>query len=204
MKEVGIIGWRGMVGSVLIERMRAERDFEHVQPIFFSTSQVGAAAPDIGRPADPVQDANDSRALARLPMLISTQGGDYTEAVHARLRASGLGRLLDRCGLHLADGQDSVIVLDPVNLPVMKAAREQGHQGLHRRQLHRLAHAHGGGRPAACGAGGMDHGDDLSIGFGSGCAEHARAARSDGSAARFRRCAARRIHHPPSSTSTAR
>ena len=91
MKQVGIIGWRGMVGSVLLDRMREEKDFDLVTPTFFSTSQAGAAAP-IGsrrarRPA--VQDANDIAALAKLPMLISTQGGDYTQSIHPRLRAAG-------------------------------------------------------------------------------------------------------------------
>src|SRR5580693_6730679 len=89
MREVGIIGWRGMVGSVLVERMRAERDFELIDPIFFSTSQAGGAGPDIGRKIRPVQDAHDLSVLARLPMLISAQGGDYTQAVHTRLRAEG-------------------------------------------------------------------------------------------------------------------
>jgi aspartate-semialdehyde dehydrogenase len=126
MKEVGIIGWRGMVGSVLLERMRAERDFEQVQPVFFSTSQAGAAAPDIGRSVSPVQDAHDLGALARLPMLISTQGGDYTEAVHARLRAQGWEGYWIDAAKTLRMAPSAVIVLDPVNLPVMKAAREQG------------------------------------------------------------------------------
>ena len=126
MKQVGIIGWRGMVGSVLMERMRAERDFERVQPVFFSTSQAGAPAPDIGRPVGALQDANDLGALARLPMLISTQGGDYTQAVHARLRATGWqGYWIDAAST-LRMAPSSVIVLDPVNLPVMRAAREQG------------------------------------------------------------------------------
>jgi aspartate-semialdehyde dehydrogenase len=126
MKEVGIIGWRGMVGSVLIERMRAEQDFERVQPVFFSTSQAGVPAPDIGRRAGAVQDANDLGALARLPMLISTQGGDYTQAVHARLRAAGWqGYWIDAAST-LRMAPSSVIVLDPVNLPVMRVAREQG------------------------------------------------------------------------------
>jgi aspartate-semialdehyde dehydrogenase len=126
MKEVGIIGWRGMVGSVLIERMRAERDFERVQPVFFSTSQAGAAAPDVGRPTGTVQDANDLGALARLPMLISTQGGDYTQAVHARLRAQGWeGYWIDAAST-LRMAPSAVIVLDPVNRSVMRAARERG------------------------------------------------------------------------------
>jgi aspartate-semialdehyde dehydrogenase len=89
VKQVGIIGWRGMVGSVLLERMRAERDFDLIEPVFFSTSQAGATSPDVGRKTRPVQDAHDLAALARLPMLISTQGGDYTQAVHGPLRAAG-------------------------------------------------------------------------------------------------------------------
>ncbi len=126
MIEIGIIGWRGMVGSVLLERMRAERDFELVEPIFFSTSQAGSESPDIGRRSGPVQDAGDLAALARLPMLISTQGGEYTQAVHARLRASGWqGYWIDAAST-LRMETSSVIVLDPVNLPVMQAAREQG------------------------------------------------------------------------------
>jgi len=126
MMEIGIIGWRGMVGSVLLERMRAERDFDWVEPTFFSTSQAGAASPDIGRRAGVVQDAHDLQALARLPMLISTQGGDYTQDVHARLRAAGWqGYWIDAAST-LRMERSAVIVLDPVNLPVMQAAREQG------------------------------------------------------------------------------
>src|ERR1700728_184310 len=89
MKQVGIIGWRGMVGSVLLERMRAEKDFDLVAPTFFSTSRAGEPGPDVGRGAGAVQDANDIEALAKFPMLISTQGGDYTAAIHPRLRAAG-------------------------------------------------------------------------------------------------------------------
>jgi aspartate-semialdehyde dehydrogenase len=130
MKNIGIIGWRGMVGSVLMDRMRAEKDFDLVEPTFFSTSQAGGAPPDIGRvPAagsGAVQDANDIAALARLPMLISAQGGDYTTAVHARLRAAGWqGYWIDAASTLRMD-KNAVIVLDPVNLPVMQRAREQG------------------------------------------------------------------------------
>ena len=126
MIEVGIIGWRGMVGSVLMERMRDERDFEVIEPVFFSTSQAGAASPDIGRKVAAVKDAHDLAALARLPMLISTQGGDYTQAVHARLRDAGWrGYWIDAASA-LRMERSAVIVLDPVNLPVMRAAREQG------------------------------------------------------------------------------
>ena len=126
MKQVGIIGWRGMVGSVLLQRMRAERDFDLIDPVFFSTSLAGGASPDIGRAVGLVQDANDVDALARLPMLISTQGGEYTQGVHARLRAAGWqGYWIDAAST-LRMEQSAVIVLDPVNLPVMQAAREQG------------------------------------------------------------------------------
>jgi len=126
MMEVGIIGWRGMVGSVLLERMRAEGDFDLIEPVFFSTSQAGAAAPDVGRRTRPVLDAHDLGALQRLPMLISTQGGDYTQAVHGRLREAGWrGYWIDAAStLRMADS--AVIVLDPVNSAVMRAARERG------------------------------------------------------------------------------
>jgi aspartate-semialdehyde dehydrogenase len=126
MNQVGIIGWRGMVGSVLLERMRQERDFELVQPTFFSTSQAGAEPPAIGRDAGKVQDANDIEALARLPVLISTQGGDYTQAIHPRLRAAGwTGYWIDAAST-LRMQPDAVLVLDPVNRSVMQAAKERG------------------------------------------------------------------------------
>jgi aspartate-semialdehyde dehydrogenase len=129
MKQVGIIGWRGMVGSVLLDRMREEKDFEHVTPTFFSTSQVGAAAPDVGGAAAQdakVQDANDIVALAKLPMLISAQGGDYTDDVHPRLRAAGWQGYWIDAASSLRMRENAIIVLDPVNLPVMQAARERG------------------------------------------------------------------------------
>ena len=130
MKQVGIIGWRGMVGSVLLDRMREESDFDVIRPTFFSTSQVGAAAPRItglaglGEPL--VQDANDIAALAKLPMLISAQGGEYTESVHPRLRAAGWQGYWIDAASSLRMRKDAVIVLDPVNLPVMQAARDKG------------------------------------------------------------------------------
>ena len=126
MKEVGIIGWRGMVGSVLLDRMREEKDFDLVSPTFFSTSQAGGAGPRVGSSASRVQDANDIAALAKLPMLISTQGGDYTQATHPRLRAAGWKGYWIDAASSLRMQKNAVIVLDPVNLPVMQAAREQG------------------------------------------------------------------------------
>ena len=136
MKQIGIIGWRGMVGSVLLDRMIEEKDFDLVTPTFFSTSQAGAAAPRLGTAGtaardsnaqqSTVQDANDIAALAKLPILISTQGGDYTQDIHPRLRAAGWkGYWIDAAST-LRMHKDAVIVLDPVNLPVMQAARERG------------------------------------------------------------------------------
>jgi aspartate-semialdehyde dehydrogenase len=126
MKQVGIIGWRGMVGSVLLDRMREEKDFDVIAPTFFSTSQAGAAGPQLGSSTAKVHDANDIEALARLPVLISTQGGDYTQSVHPRLRAAGWqGYWIDAASA-LRMEKNAVIVLDPVNLPVMQAARERG------------------------------------------------------------------------------
>ncbi len=126
MKQVGIIGWRGMVGSVLLDRMRAERDFDLIAPTFFSTSQAGGAGPRLGAAAAAVHDANDIAALAQLPMLISTQGGDYTQAIHPRLRAAGWkGYWIDAASA-LRMQENAVIVLDPVNLPVMQAAQARG------------------------------------------------------------------------------
>ena len=130
MKQIGIIGWRGMVGSVLLDRMREESDFDLVQPTFFSTSQAGGAAPKVngaGSVLDAkVQDANDIAALAKLPMIISTQGGEYTDNIHPRLRAAGWqGYWIDAASA-LRMKKNAVIALDPVNLPVMQAAREQG------------------------------------------------------------------------------
>ena len=124
--RVGLIGWRGMVGSVLVERMRAERDFAHIEPAFFSTTQAGAAAPDVGGGAAAVGNAHDLDALARCEILVSCQGGDYTEAVHPKLRARGWrGHWIDAASqLRLRD--EAVIILDPVNRAVIDAALAAG------------------------------------------------------------------------------
>jgi aspartate-semialdehyde dehydrogenase len=126
LTSTGLIGWRGMVGSVLVERMRAEGDFALIEPAFFSTSQAGTDAPEVGRGASTVGDANDLDALARCDILVSCQGGDYTEAVHPRLRARGWrGHWIDAASqLRLKDG--TVIILDPVNRPVIDAALQAG------------------------------------------------------------------------------
>ncbi len=124
--QVGLIGWRGMVGSVLVQRMREERDFDLVDPIFFSTSQAGAAAPAIGRLAPLVKDARNLEALMGCEVLISCQGGDYTAEMHPRLRAAGwTGYWIDPAStLRMKD--HAVIVLDPVNREVIDAALGRG------------------------------------------------------------------------------
>src|SRR5688572_6023350 len=124
--NVGIIGWRGMVGSVLVQRMREERDFEQIDPVFFSTSQAGAAAPEIGKRAPAVKDARDVSQLAALDVLISCQGGDYTSEIYPRLRQAGWnGYWIDAAStLRMAD--DAVIVLDPVNRDLIDRALAGG------------------------------------------------------------------------------
>ena len=124
--KAGIVGWRGMVGSVLIERMIAERDFEHFEPVFFSTSQAGGASPDVGKAAGPLKDASDLEALAACDVVVTCQGGDYTNAIHPKLRAGGWrGYWVDAASaLRMKD--DAVIILDPVNRGVIDAALRSG------------------------------------------------------------------------------
>jgi aspartate-semialdehyde dehydrogenase len=126
MLRVGIVGWRGMVGSVLVQRMREERDFDHLEPMFFSTSQAGGKGPVIGKQTEPVKDATDIATLKALPVIVSCQGGDYTNDVYPKLRAAGWkGYWIDAASaLRMQD--DAVIILDPVNMPVIKQALSQG------------------------------------------------------------------------------
>jgi aspartate-semialdehyde dehydrogenase len=126
MKKVGLIGWRGMVGSVLVERMRAERDFDLVEPVFFSTSQAGGMPPLTGPRVPPVGDARDVRALAGMDVLISCQGGDYTGEFYPRLRAAGWNGYWIDAARTLRMNEDAVIVLDPVNRPVIDNALARG------------------------------------------------------------------------------
>jgi aspartate-semialdehyde dehydrogenase len=126
MLRVGIVGWRGMVGSVLVQRMREEHDFDHVEPVFFSTSQAGGKAPAIGKDAGPVKSATDLDALKALPVIISCQGGDYTNDIYPKLRSAGWkGYWIDAASaLRMKD--DATIILDPVNMPVIKDALANG------------------------------------------------------------------------------
>jgi aspartate-semialdehyde dehydrogenase len=124
--RVGIIGWRGMVGSVLMQRMRAEHDFDAIEPVFFSTSQTGAPAPEVGGPASTLKDARNIAELAACRILISCQGGDYTNEIHPQLRKAGWdGYWIDAASaLRMAD--QAVIVLDPVNRDVIDQAVARG------------------------------------------------------------------------------
>ena len=115
-----------MVGSVLLARMRAERDFELIEPVFFSTSQAGGAAPEVGRSLAPLADARDLRALAGLEAIVSCQGGDYTADVHPRLRAAGWQGYWIDAASKLRMSEDAVIILDPVNGDMIDAALEAG------------------------------------------------------------------------------
>jgi aspartate-semialdehyde dehydrogenase len=127
MNRVGFVGWRGMVGSVLMDRMRTESDFAAIaEPVFFSTSQVGAQGPDVGRPVAPLGDANSIEQLAAMDAIVSCQGGDYTRAVYADLRASGWDGYWIDAASALRMQPDSVIVLDPVNRDVIDQALDAG------------------------------------------------------------------------------
>src|SRR5882762_7949408 len=126
MLRVGIVGWRGMVGSVLVQRMREERDFDHIEPQFFSTSQAGGKGPAIGKGAEPVQDAMQIAALKALPVIISCQGGDYTNEVYPKLRAAGWNGYWIDAASALRMNHDAVIILDPVNMPLIKQAIADG------------------------------------------------------------------------------
>ncbi len=124
--RAGFVGWRGMVGSVLMQRMLEEGDFGHVDPVFYSTSQSGGPPPAVGRAAPAVRNANDPKAFAGLDVIVTCQGGDWTTAMFPRLRDAGFdGYWIDAAGaLRMRD--DAVIVLDPVNRHVIDAALAAG------------------------------------------------------------------------------
>ena len=115
-QKVGLVGWRGMVGSVLMQRMQQEQDFAHIEPTFFTTSQKGSAAPNFtGKDAGVLEDAFDIEALAKQDIIITCQGGDYTKAVYNDLRATGWNGYWIDAASALRMKDDAVIVLDPVN-----------------------------------------------------------------------------------------
>ena len=123
---VGLVGWRGMVGSVLIDRMQVEGDFDLIEPVFFSTSNAGGKAPAQAKNETTLKDANDIDALKKCDIILTAQGGDYTSEIYPKLRAAGWqGHWIDAAST-LRMNDDAVIVLDPVNLPVIQNALAQG------------------------------------------------------------------------------
>src|SRR2546423_8387139 len=122
MLRVGIVGWREMVGSVPVQRMREKRDFDPIEPVFFSTSQAGGTAPNVGKAVEAVKSATDIAALKALPVIMSCQGGDYTNEVYPKLRAAGWqGYWIDAASA-LRMNDDAGIILHPGKLPPIQEA----------------------------------------------------------------------------------
>ncbi|WMC12416.1 aspartate-semialdehyde dehydrogenase [Oceanimonas pelagia] len=126
MKKVGLVGWRGMVGSVLMSRMVEEGDFARIDPVFFTTSQAGQPAPDFGKSAGTLQDAYDIEALKALDVVLTCQGGDYTKEVYPRLRAAGWNGYWIDAASALRMDDEALIVLDPVNGKQIQDALAKG------------------------------------------------------------------------------
>ena len=125
-KLVGLVGWRGMVGSVLMDRMIQEKDFDLIEPLFFSTSNAGGTSPSMAKNETTLQDAFNLEQLKRCEIIITAQGGDYTSEVFPKLRAAGWnGHWIDAAST-LRMEKDAVIILDPVNMPVIKNALAHG------------------------------------------------------------------------------
>ena len=126
MMQVGFVGWRGMVGSVLMQRMQAERDFDYIEPVFFTTSRVGGNGPAIGKTVAPLKDAGDLNALKMMDVIVTCQGSDYTTAIYPKLRAAGWNGYWIDAAKTLRMKEDAIIVLDPVNLAVIRNALAKG------------------------------------------------------------------------------
>ena len=173
-----------MVGSVLVQRMREERDFEHIDPVFFSTSQAGAAAPEIGKRAPAVKDARDLAALSANDVLISCQGGDYTSEIYPTLRQAGWDGYWIDAASTLRMAHDSVLDARPGEPRRHRTRGRERSAQLHRPQLHRQPDADGDGRLVPRRSRRVDHGDDLSGRVRRRCTADARADRADGVSAR--------------------
>lgn len=126
MKRVGLVGWRGMVGSVLMQRMHEEKDFALIKPAFFSTSQVGAMGPLVGKETAPLKDGRRIDDLRAMDIIISCQGGDYTNEVFPKLRATGWSGFWIDAASALRMRDDAVIILDPVNGNAIRDAIRKG------------------------------------------------------------------------------
>jgi aspartate-semialdehyde dehydrogenase len=126
MKRVGLVGWRGMVGSVLMGRMKEEKDFDHIDPVFFTTSSPGGKGPSIGKDVPPLKDAKSVDELKAMDIIITCQGGDYTSDMYPKLRAAGWkGYWIDAASA-LRMEKDAIIILDPVNMDVIKDGIQKG------------------------------------------------------------------------------
>ncbi len=126
MKRVGLVGWRGMVGSVLMQRMREEKDFAQFEPVFFTTSNPGGKGPDVGRDVPPLKDAKNIDELKAMDIIVTAQGGDYTGEVYAKLRAAGWNGYWIDAASTLRMKDEAIIILDPVNLNVIKDGIAKG------------------------------------------------------------------------------
>ncbi len=126
MMKVGLVGWRGMVGSVLMGRMLEEHDFDHIDPVFFTTSNVGGKGPDIGRDVAPLKDASSIDDLKLCDTIITCQGGDYTKAVYPKLRAAGWNGYWIDAASTLRMKDEAIIILDPVNKNVIQDGISNG------------------------------------------------------------------------------
>ena len=126
MLNVGFVGWRGMVGSVLMQRMVDDNDYEGIEPVFFSTSQAGQDGPDIGRDIPKLADAKDIDALKAMDVIVTCQGGDYTGEVYEPLRKAGWNGYWIDAASTLRMASDATIVLDPVNRDVIDARLDNG------------------------------------------------------------------------------
>jgi aspartate-semialdehyde dehydrogenase len=126
MRRVGLVGWRGMVGSVLMQRMQQEKDFDLIDPVFFSTSQAGGKGPAIGKDVPALKSASDLKELKAMEAIVSCQGGEYTSEIFPKLRAEGWNGYWIDAASALRMHKDAVIILDPVNLDVIKAALAKG------------------------------------------------------------------------------
>lgn len=126
MKRVGLIGWRGMVGSVLMQRMREENDFAAIEPVFFTTSQAGQPGPDVGKDVPPLKDANSIDELKAMDVIVTCQGGDYTKAIYPELRKAGWNGYWIDAASTLRMQDEAIIVLDPVNKHVIQDGLAKG------------------------------------------------------------------------------
>ena len=126
MKLIGLVGWRGMVGSVLMQRMQEEKDFDLFEPVFFTTSNVGGKAPPQAKNESVLQNAFDIEALKKCEIIITCQGGDYTGEVYPKLRSAGWDGYWIDAASRIRMQDDSVIILDPVNMDVIKKGMDAG------------------------------------------------------------------------------